>query len=89
MIEAQLPVTIEPAGGITTIIDPVSGLHVPRKRAVPAGVSSAAREQLVEERAIAAEKREVPKRLRCHCAGDRGDHSLGREVGGDRQPDVC
>jgi hypothetical protein len=29
------------------------------------GVSSAAREQLVEERAI-AEKREVPKRLRCH-----------------------
>jgi hypothetical protein len=30
------------------------------------GVSSAAREQLVEERAIAAEKREVPKRLKCH-----------------------
>jgi hypothetical protein len=30
------------------------------------GVSSAAREQLVEERAMAAEKREVPKRLRCH-----------------------
>jgi hypothetical protein len=30
------------------------------------GVSSATREQLAEERAIATQKREVPKRLRCH-----------------------
>jgi hypothetical protein len=40
--------------------------EAPNLRGPDLRVSLAAREQIVEERAIAAEKREVPKRLRCH-----------------------